>query len=214
VNPEDEEARVYARQGFGNDLGIVGRIGMLIVDFVNGFANPDQFGGGDIQHAIDQTRLVLAEARRRKWPIAHTRIVFAEDSSDANIFSSKIPGLLTLTEHSLASQIVESLAPLPGELLVRKTAPSGFFGTALAPWLANRAVQTLVICGAVTSGCVRASAVDAMCHGFRPIVLADCVGDRAIGPHLANLFDMSQKVADVMDWDSLKAKLPCFEDGP
>jgi maleamate amidohydrolase len=213
MNPQYGETEVYARQGFGNDLGIVGRIGMLIVDLVNGFADPEKFGGGNIPLAIDQTRLVLAEARRRIWPIAHTRIVFAEDSSDANIFSAKVRSLLNLTEHSHESQIVQTLTPLPGELVVRKTVPSGFFGTGLAPWFASRGVQTLVICGAVTSGCVRASAVDAMCHGFRPIVLADCVGDRAIGPHLANLFDMSQRVADVMDWATLEAQLPLSEAG-
>jgi len=201
-------AEVYARQGFGNSLGIVGQIGVLIVDLVNAFADPNHFGGGNIVVAIDQTRLVLAEARSRRWPIAHTRIVFADDASDANIFSAKVPRLLSLTEHAHDSQIVEALAPMPGELVVRKTVPSGFFGTGLAPWLSSRSVQTLVICGAVTSGCVRASAVDAMCHGFRPIVLEDCVGDRAIGPHRANLFDMSQKVADVMDWATLKAQLP------
>jgi len=205
---EFSETEVYARQGFGRKLGIVGPIGMLIVDFVNGFANPDQFGGGNIPLAIERTRLVLAEARRRSWPIAHTRIVFADDASDANIFTAKVPSLLSLKEHSHESQIVAALAPLPGELIVRKTVPSGFFGTGLASWLVSKRVQTLVICGAVTSGCVRASVVDAMCHGFRPIVLEDCVGDRALGPHHANLFDIGQKAADVMDWITLEAQLP------
>ncbi len=81
---------------------------------------------------------------------------------------------------------------------MRKTVPSAFFGTQLAPWLTQRAVQTLLVAGAVTSGCVRASVVDAMSFGFRPFVLSDCVGDRAIGPHEANLFDMQQKYAAVM----------------
>jgi maleamate amidohydrolase len=208
MSEEFTGVEVYARQGFGSKLGIVGRIGLLIVDLVNGFADPNHFGGGNIVLAIDQTRAVLAEARRRRWPIAHTRIVFADDASDANIFSAKIPTLLSLKEHAYESQIVDALAPMPGELVVRKTVPSGFFGTGLAPWLSSRRVQTLVICGAVTSGCVRASTVDAMCHGFRPIVLEDCVGDRAIAPHRANLFDIGQKVADVMDWATLKAQLP------
>jgi maleamate amidohydrolase len=208
MNEEFTELEVYARQGFGCRLGIVGRIGMLIVDLVNGFADPNHFGGGNIVLAINQTRLVLAEARIRRWPIAYSRIVFADDASDANIFSAKVPSLLSLKEHAHESQIVEALAPLSGELVVRKTVPSGFFGTGLAPWLSSRCVQTLVICGAVTSGCVRASAVDAMCHGFRPIVLGDCVGDRAIAAHRASLFDIGQKVADVMDWATLKAQLP------
>jgi maleamate amidohydrolase len=79
--------------------------------------------------------------------------------------------------------------------------PSAFFGTSLAPWLTQHGVQTLLVAGAVTSGCVRASVVDAMSWGFRPLVVSDCVGDRAIGPHDANLFDMAQKYAAVMPLD-------------
>ncbi len=94
------------------------------------------------------------------------------------------------------------LAPQAGELVVRKTVPSAFFGTSLAAWLSQRGVQTLVVAGAVTSGCVRASVVDAMSHGFRPLVVSDCVGDRALGPHEASLFDMGQKYAAVMARDA------------
>jgi maleamate amidohydrolase len=79
--------------------------------------------------------------------------------------------------------------------------PSAFFGTSLAAWLSQRGVQTLLVAGAVTSGCVRASVVDAMQYGFRPLVVSDCVGDRAIGPHDANLFDMQQKYATVLTRD-------------
>jgi len=86
---------------------------------------------------------------------------------------------------------------------VRKTLPSAFFGTTLAAWLTQRGVRTLIVAGAVTSGCVRASVVDAMCHGLRPIVVSDCVGDRALGPHEANLFDMQQKYAAVMPRDEV-----------
>lgn len=140
---------------------------------------------------------MLAHARQRQWAIAHTRIVFADDGSDHNIFSLKVPGMLTLTEHAPASAIVPQLAPAAGELVVRKQVPSALFGTGLAAWLTQRGVQTLVVAGAVTSGCVRASVVDAMSLGFRPLVVSDCVGDRAIGPHDANLFDMEQKYATV-----------------
>jgi len=143
----------------------------------------------------------LAHARERRWPVAHTRIVFADDDADENIFTMKVPGLLALKEHTHNSAIVPQLTPREGELVVRKTVPSAFFGTSLAAWLALRGVQTLVIAGAVTSGCVRASVVDAMQYGFRPFVLSDCVGDRAIAPHDANLFDMAQKYAAVMTRD-------------
>ncbi|KAG1247149.1 hypothetical protein G6F65_020317 [Rhizopus arrhizus] len=106
--------------------------------------------------------------------------------------------MLALKEHSKNSAIVPELAPAAGEYVVRKSTPSAFFGTMLAPWLAQRGVQTLLVAGCVTSGCVRASVVDAMQAGFRPLVVSDCCGDRALGPHDANLFDMAQKYAAVM----------------
>ncbi len=133
--------------------------------------------------------------------MAHSRIVFADDDGDHNVFALKVPGMLTLKEDATESAIVPQLAPRHGELVVRKVVPSAFFGTTLAPWLTQRGVQTLLVAGAVTSGCVRASVVDAMSWGFRPLVVSDCVGDRALGPHEANLFDMRQKYAAVMTRD-------------
>ncbi|SCU76290.1 Maleamate amidohydrolase [Cupriavidus necator] len=192
-----KEIGAYQRQGFGNELELAAPFGLLVVDFVNGFADPDVFGGGNIREAIANTVPLLAVARREGWAIAHSRIVFADDGSDHNIFSMKVPNMLSLQERERNSAIVEELAPRAGELVVRKTVPSAFFGTSLAAWLTQRGVRTLAVAGAVTSGCVRASVVDAMQHGFRPLVLSDCVGDRALGPHQANLFDMEQKYATV-----------------
>ena len=193
------EMDVYQRQGFGKRLGIEGQVGLLIVDFVNGFADPTRFGGGNIPPAIASTAQVLQQARALGWPVAHSRIVFAEDSADANIFALKIPELLTLTEGAPTSAIVPQLAPVDGELVVRKTNPSAFHGgPALAAWLTQRGVRTLVVTGCTTSGCVRASVVDAMTLGFRPIVLSDCVGDRALKAHDSSLFDIGQKYGDVI----------------
>jgi maleamate amidohydrolase len=194
----ESQAQVYERQGFGAAMATKPPYGLLIVDLVNGFADPAVFGGGNIPQAIANTVTLLSHAREQGWPVAHTRIVFAEDAADANVFSLKVPGMLALTEHDPRSAIVAELAPRTGELIVRKTVPSAFFGTGLAAWLAQRGVQTLLVAGAVTSGCVRTSVVDAMQYGFRPLVLSDCVGDRAVGPHEANLFDMEQKYATVM----------------
>ena len=198
----------YRKQGFGNEMGMTGRIALLIVDFVNGFADPEAFGGGNIPEAIERTKTLLATARRLGWKVAHTRIVFADDGADANIFSLKVPTMLGLTESNPASAIVDELAPEPGEYVVRKTVPSAFAGTPLASWLVTHGVQTVVMAGCVTSGCVRASVLDAMQYGFRPVIVSDCVGDRAIGPHEANLFDMAQKCGDVMNLDALLSRLP------
>ncbi|SDV46335.1 N-carbamoylsarcosine amidohydrolase [Chitinasiproducens palmae] len=195
------DLETYQRQSFGQTLQPKAPVALLIVDFVNSFADPGRFGGGNIRDAIRNTVPLLAHARERGWPVAHTRIVFADDASDHNIFTEKVPGMLTLKEHDDGSAIVDELAPQAGELVVRKTVPSAFFGTSLFAWLAQRGVQTLVVAGAVTSGCVRASVVDAMQYGFRPFVLSDCVGDRALAPHDANLFDMAQKYAVVMSRD-------------
>lgn len=205
---QSSDQQTYAKQGFGNTFELKAPVGLLIIDFVNGFADPNVFGGGNIKEAIQNTVPLLAEARKRGWPVAHSRIVFADDGADHNIFSLKVPSMLGLKEHDHNSAIVPELTPAQGELVVRKTVPSAFFGTSLAAWLAMRGVQTLVVSGAVTSGCVRASVVDAMQWGFRPLVVSDCVGDRAIAPHDANLFDMAQKYAVVMKRDEALAALP------
>ncbi|AHC47788.1 isochorismatase family protein [Achromobacter xylosoxidans] len=197
----------YARQGFGTPLPLKAPFGLLIIDFVNGFADPAVFGGGNIPPAIERTRTLLAHAREQGWPVAHSRIVFSDDDADSNIFCLKVPGMLTLKEDSHNSTIVPQLAPAPGEYVVRKSTPSAFYGTMLAPWLAQRGVQTLVVAGCVTSGCVRASVVDAMQAGLRPLVVSDCCGDRALGPHEANLFDMAQKYAAVMPLEQALADI-------
>jgi len=197
------DSAVYQRQGFGVGLGVQPPLGLLLIDFVNGFADPAAFGGGNIAAAIERSVQLLALARQRSWPVAHSRIVYADDDSDANVFSAKVPSMLGLKEHLPASAIVAQLAPRAGELVVRKNVPSAFFGTSLAPWLTQQGVKTLLVAGCVTSGCVRASVVDAMCWGFRPVVIADCVGDRALAPHEASLFDMQQKYADVIDLQAL-----------
>ena len=192
------EHTVYERQGFGNSLELAPPAGLLIVDFINGFADPEVFGGGNIRPAVENTRELLALARARGWLVGYTRVVYSDDGSDANVFTDKVPGCLDFTETSELSQVVPELSPAPGDLIIRKQFPSAFFGTHLASSLAMQGIRTLFITGATTSGCVRASAVDAMCHGFRPVIVEDCVGDRSVAQHEANLFDLKMKYAEVM----------------
>ena len=199
------EQTVYERQGFGQSLELLPPAGLLIVDFVNGFADPAVFGGGNIQPAIEQTRKLLALARKRGWLVSYSRVVYADDGSDANVFTDKVPGCLELTETSALSQVVPELPPAPGDLIIRKQFPSAFFGTHLASSLAMKGIKTLFISGATTSGCVRASVVDAMCHGFKPVIVEDCVGDRSVAQHEANLFDMKMKYAEVMRLHQVEA---------
>ena len=198
-----DETDIYRRQGFAQPVGFGTRPALLIVDFVVGFTDPAHFGGGNIGPAIDRTVTLLAHARALGWPVAHTRVVYAEDGSDAGAFTAKVPSLLKLTEASPLSQIVPELTPAPGELVIRKRQASAFFATELAGWLHYRGVDTLLVAGCTTSGCIRASVVDGVSHNFRTVVLTDCVGDRAIGPHEANLFDMGQKYADLRSSDEV-----------
>lgn len=190
---------VYRQQGFGQTIGRGRRPALLVVDFVNGFLDPAIFGGGNIVDAARRTQPLLEAARGKGVPIVFTRIVYSEDGSDAGVWCEKAPRLKTLTESAAASQVVDFLTPRSGELVVRKTQASAFFGTDLSSYLTYKGVDSVIIAGCTTSGCVRATVVDAISYNFRPAIVAECVGDRAMGPHEANLFDIGQKYADLLD---------------
>ena len=201
------ELDIYRRQGFGKESGFGDRPALLVVDFVNGFTDPDQFGGGNILDAVTNTKALLAKAREASLPVAFTRVVYAADGSDAGVFCLKVPALRSLTEDAPESQVVSDLAPARDEHVVCRIQPSAFFGTGLADWLVAHHVDTVLVAGCTTSGCVRASVVDSMSHNFRTVVVTDCVGDRAEAPHQASLFDMGQKYADLMTSDEVMGRL-------
>lgn len=202
-----DDAEIYRRQGIGNPLGFGKYPALINVDFVNSFNDADWFGGGNIDDAVKRTVGLLDAARRNNIPVVFTRVIYADDGSNTGVFVEKAPGLAKLTASHPMSQVVPELEPIDGELIVDKTEASAFFGTGLAAWLTYRSVDTVIVTGATTSGCVRATVVDACAHNFRPIVAEDCVGDRAMGPHEANLFDMGRKYADVMPRDEIVAVL-------
>lgn len=189
---------IYAQQQLGQKLAWGERPALLIVDFVNGFLDPAMFGGGTIRRAARNTVPLLARARGMGLPVIFTRIVYAKDGSDCGVWVEKAPRLRKLTEDALASQIIPDLAPAPGEHVVCRSQASAFFGSNLASTLVRKGVDTLIIAGCTTSGCVRATVVDAISYNFRPFVVQDCVGDRDPEAHEASLFDMRQKHADLI----------------
>ena len=201
------DIEIYRRQSIGHRIGCGQAPALLIIDFVNGFMDAGVLGGGNIAAAVQKTIPLLEAFRRRGLPVSHTRVVYAEDASDAGVFGIKMPGAVKLTESNPASHIIAELAPRPGEYIVRKHQASAFFGTELAAWLTFQRADTVVVAGCTTSGCVRATVVDSMQNNFRTVVAEDCVGDRAMGPHEANLFDMRQKYADILDSAAVMAAI-------
>jgi maleamate amidohydrolase len=159
---------VYRQQGFGGSLGLKAASACWWSISSKGSPTRRSLAAETFRRPSNATVPVLALAREQGWPVAHSRIVYADDDSDTNVFSQPSPGMLTLKEHGRPAPSCGAGTAKPGELVVRKNVPSAFFGTTLAPWLTQRGVRTLVVAGCVTSGCVRASVVDAMCWGFRP----------------------------------------------
>jgi maleamate amidohydrolase len=192
-----DAAEIYSRSGIGNRVGFGRRAAVVVVDLQTGFTDPACPVGGDLDDAVAATGRVLEVARGRGLPIAFTVIAFQLGTLDAEPWLRKMPGLRELVEGTKWCEIDPRLDPRPDELVVRKRAASGFFGTPLATFLAASDVDTVVVTGCVTSGCVRATVIDAVSHGYRTIVPEECVGDRAQGPHEWNLFDIDAKYADV-----------------
>jgi maleamate amidohydrolase len=190
---------VYASQGFGGTIGFGERPALVVVDFTRGFLDPSSFGGGNIGSAMAATLPLLEAARRAGIPIAHTKIIYAEDGSDCGIHCLKSTNLKTLVESNPLSDFADEVRPRAGEIVLRKRLPSAFFETGLAGIFNAKRVDTVIVTGCTTSGCVRATTLDAMCFGFRPMVVRDCVGDRSLAAHEANLFDLGKKYADLMD---------------
>lgn len=188
----------YQRRGFAQRVGFGTRPALLIVDFIKGFSDLRSPLASNLDKEIAATKKVLTAARKVKLPIAFTTVEYDAGFRDAGVFIKKVPSLAVLKKGSPWVEVDDRLQPRATEHVLVKKYASAFFGTALASTLTAAGVDTLLIAGCTTSGCVRASAVDGCQHGFRTIVIEECVGDRAPGPHAANLFDIDAKYADVV----------------
>jgi maleamate amidohydrolase len=141
---------------------------------------------------------LLKSCRANGHPVIFMTVAYKADYSDAATFIEKVPALSVLVEGTSMVEIDDAIAPADGEPVVVKKFASAFFGTDVAERLNTQGVDTVVIAGCSTSGCIRASAIDSMQYGFRTIVVEEAVGDRAEGPHRANLFDIDSKYGDVV----------------
>lgn len=191
---------VYDRAGFGATVPRGPRPALVVVDLTRGFTEASFPSGSDLSSEVAATSRLVAAARRGGAPVIWTVVSYtpAEADGDAIAWLRKVPGLRALREGGDAVALDPRLDHRPEDPVIVKKGASAFHGSPLAALLTSLHVDTAVVCGATTSGCVRATAVDAVQSGFDTLVVADACGDRAPGPHDAALFDLHAKYADVV----------------
>nr|WP_027943685.1 isochorismatase family protein [Amycolatopsis taiwanensis] len=193
----------YDRAGFGAAVPRGRRPALVVVDLTRGFTEPDFPSGADLTAEVTATAALVSAAREHGVPVIYTAISYtvAEAEGDAIAWLRKAPGMRSLREGSEAVALDPRLEYRRDDHLVLKKGASAFHGTGLAALLAGQGADTVLVCGATTSGCVRATAVDAVQSGFNTLVVREACGDRARGPHDAALFDLQAKYADVVGLD-------------
>lgn len=197
---------------WGNRIGFGKRPAVIVVDFMKAYTTPGAalFAPGVVD-AVAQTPALLDAARCSGVPVIHTNILyFAKDAADGGIWVKKSPVMTAMVAGNPLAEFCDGVEPKAGELVITKQYASAFFGTSLAPTLHAQGIDTVVLAGCSTSGCIRATAVDAVQYGFRTIVVRDCVGDRHSEPHEANLFDIDAKYGDVIGLSEAVTRLAEF----
>ena len=183
---------------FDGHLPFGKRPALLIVDFVVAYLQKDSPLYAGVEDALASNERLLAAARAAGIPVLFTNVSYTPGGADGGVFYRKVPALRLFEAGSPMGAFPDSLKPRAGELVVTKQYASSFFGTHLAATLTAMGVDTLLITGLSTSGCVRATALDACQHGFLPFVVREACGDRHAAPHEANLFDLQAKYAEVI----------------
>lgn len=215
VGPPDLKQRdtaTYARAGFGGGFTKGVRPAVVVVDFARGFTDPESPTGADMSGAIEQTNRLTAAAREAGAPVLFTTIAYDADGPEVT-WLRKARGMAALTVGSPWVEIDPRCDRGPGDPVIVKEHASAFFGTQLLALLVSLRVDSLIVCGATTSGCIRATAVDSVSAGFPTFVPRECVADRAQQPHDASLFDLQEKYADVESVDDLIAYLDRLTEG-
>ena len=182
--------------------GIGSSPALVVVDMCRGFIDPSSPLGFECEEVIKANIKLVQKFRAQKLPVIFTTTIY-RDISEASVFRSKIPALNILEPESDAVSFIDELAPSLDEMIIEKKFASAFFDTDLAAYLQNLNIDSVIISGVTTSGCVRATALDAMQNNFLTIVAEDCVGDRDQDAHHANLFDLKAKYADVLPLNNI-----------
>lgn len=198
----------YLQAGFGTRLGWGSRPALLVVDMCRAYVDDQAplYAASAADAYRNADRLATA-ARRQGRPVVFTRVEYAAGGVDGGHFFRKVPALRCFERGNPLAEFTDLVRPTSEDVIVTKQYASAFFGTSLAATLNALDVDTVVIAGVSTSGCVRASALDALQHGFVPIVVADACADRDPRPHDSNLFDLQAKYADVVTMDDALAHL-------
>jgi len=197
----DETEAYYAEHDFGGEVGMGDRPALVVIDLINAFTDPGTDLGSDVSDVLAAAERLLGAFREYDLPRYFTTVAYEESYGDAGMFIEKVPALRELELGTEAVAVDERVAPEGDERVILKKYASAFFGTDLETELTTHWVDTLVLAGVTTSGCIRATAIDSLQHGYRTLVPADAVGDRAEGPHRANLFDIDAKYGDVVETD-------------
>ena len=199
ANTLPSDAEFFKQRGFGQKLGFGERPALLIVDMAKAFTNPEMPLGANLDSQIEAIQALLRAAHDREVPVIFSTVSYEDENlRDAGVFGRKQKGSSTLRAGTESVQIDSRLEFRKTDSLLVKKYASCFFGTDLVSRLLVRQVDTLIITGCTTSGCVRASAVDACQIGFRPMVVREAVGDRSQAAHEQSLFDLNAKYADVV----------------
>ncbi len=197
---DDEE--FFRQRGFGIKIGFGERPALMIIDMIKGFTDPTMPLGAPLESQIEAQLPLLEVAHERDIPVIFSTVIYEEeDIKDAGVWALKQRGARTLTAGSEAVKIDPRFALQPKDIVLMKKYASCFYGTDLVARLNSRRIDTLIITGCTTSGCVRATAVDAVQNGFRPMVVREAVGDRSAAAHDQSLFDLNAKYADVVSLD-------------
>jgi nicotinamidase-related amidase len=203
---EDVE-QFYAERGIGARTGFGERPAVLVIDMQVAFNDPAYKVGADQGAAVEAIAELLDAARAASAPVYYTMTAYEPGGRDGGMFARKVPALLELQVGSPGVEIDPRLAPAEGEPVILKKHSSSFLGTNLLSLLVEDRVDTLIVTGCSTSGCVRAACLDGVSYGFRIVVPETCVSDRAEGPHYANLFDINAKYGDVVPLDEVLGRL-------